>query len=54
MIDTRPEPENTHCRGRIIVLLVSIGQYFKAPMIIIYFYRVINISNLLVSTTLEL
>ena len=40
--------------GRGEVSLYSYGQSYKAPMIVMYVSRVINISYELVSTTLEL
>ena len=39
----------THLKKAI---LSRSGQSYKAPKIVIYVFRVINISNLLVSTTL--
>ena len=37
----------------IVKLLSSCGQSYKAPTIVIYVSRVVNISHLLVTTTIE-
>ena len=44
--------ENTHCRGKFHCR--KSGQSYKRSMIVIYVSRVVNISNLLVSTTPQL